>query len=478
MSSLEELVLKLLDDEITSDELSQLHDLLETEAGQAAFQQHLVLQSHLLESGRESIADRVTARLQSERCRRVEDGVMRAVRDQELPDGRSGNTPSTSPRVAGGLAARVAAVVVAVAVSALIVIWAPWTDSVHPAVARVASHGAIVSVVDQDGQHRLDLRSRTPSVPVLSGQIVQATSALALAEILYEDGTVVELQGKTRVKLAVSPEGGKELFVMSGQIQAFVSPQPAGLPLRIATSTATLEVLGTVLGVEVRDSSTQLQVSSGRVAITRHVDGERVEVSAGQLATATDSSRERLRARPFPKLPDTWEEGFADGLPQGWSTGRLIKVEQGNAVLAVNEGPEFDNDIAIRTQNAWQEGSHALFSLHDDSVLHIRCRQEVAAPIRLMLVTRAYPPAGRSGTNLHYENPAWSDQLADGDWHTLSIPAVDVSYVGRRGVLSTRAPELTGLAVFLIQMSTMEHDVSLIVDRMWVTRKETGDRHE
>ncbi|WP_161604648.1 FecR domain-containing protein [Roseiconus nitratireducens] len=336
--------------------------------------------------------------------------------------------------------------------------------------ARLLVHGAGVQLFGVGGD-LLSFPIPGQTADLISGQTIQTPRTIDSAEIVYEDGTKVELSGDTTVTLARTKHGAKGIYVVSGLIQADVSPQPPDLPLLIRTSTATLEVLGTSLGVDVDDSSTQLEVASGLVSMTRRSDGERIEVAAGQLATVTEASGIPFNSKTFPSLPYAWSVDFEEGLPSGWWAGQRIETETGWAVLAAGDGHGRENNIAVTTQNAWREGQHGLFNLSDDSVLHVRFRQQRVAPLRLMLVTRAYPPGnGRRGVNLYYEDSSWNAHLASKTWHTISVPLSETSYFGKRGNFENGKQKLEGLAAFTVQFTSMNQEIGLTVDRIWVTR--------
>lgn len=88
-----------------------------------------------------------------------------------------------------------------------------------------------------------------------------------------------------------------------------------------------------------------------------------------------------------------------------------------------------------------------------------------------MVGTRAFPPEkGQFGANLFYTKKEWNENLAAGQWKSIAIPLRDVGWHISRRVKQGGAPDLNGLAAYLIQITTMERDVGLTVDRMWVTR--------
>lgn len=308
--------------------------------------------------------------------------------------------------------------------------------------------------------------------PLQVGRVVVTEDSDDSAEIVYPDGTYVEILGSSKVVVEQDADGRKRLRVVEGAIQADVAPQPAGRAMMISTPTATLEVLGTSFGVGARQDSTQLDVASGRVSMTRKSDGQRIEVAAGQFAKASKSADESLSPMPLPKLPDTWSEDFANGLPSGWHAGKLISNERGNAVRAAPDDQGKENNVAVTTHNAWREGQHALAQLHSDSVLNVRFRQDAPAPLRIMLVTRAYPREdGRFGKNFFYENDSWTADLPSGPWRTISIPLSEASYTKKRGNIESGPEPVDGLAVFMLQVTTLEQDVGLTVDRIWISRE-------
>lgn len=400
--------------------------------------------------------------------RRIDQLLLRLQQDTKK---RTALSSAETPSLQSWSNAKWFAVTAALAASLAlgILLW-PRPHAEQGSAARLLVHGPGVQLFGVN-EVLLSSPSEGHAVDLMMGETIQTPRTIDSAEIVYADGTKVELSGDTTVTLGRTKKGAKEIYVAAGLIQADVSPQPRNLPFLIGTSTAMLEVLGTSLGVEVDDASTQLEVASGRVAMTRRSDGERIEVAAGQLATATDASGIPFDPKAFPSLPDKWLVDFEDGLPAGWWAGRRMSTESGWAVLAAGDGHGKENNIAVTTQNAWREGQHGLFNLSEDSVLHIRFRQQRPAPLRLMIVTRAYPPGnGQRGVNLYYEDPAWNADLPADQWSTISVPLAEVSYFGKRDSFKTGKRELEGLAAFTVQFTSMNQDIGLTVDQIWVTR--------
>lgn len=467
MSRLDELTLKLLDASIDHNELRELVELCK-DGHRETFLTLLELESHLLASGSDSLVDRVSDQLLKERCDRIETGVMQVVGIRESSAATViDQRPSQLPFILASLVAVAACLAIAfVAVQP--------TIQNRNIIAQVLPHGSEIRIIDAEGRNRL-IQTASQSFDLRLNETIETSQLSDSAEIIYADGTKLELLGETRVRLAETSNGSKQVTVMSGVVQADVTPQPDGQPLRIVTQSATLEVLGTTLGVEVQAASTQLGVARGRVVMTRTADGQRVEVEAGQFAMATESAKEPLKSFPFPELSSEWAEDFEDGFPQGWLTGELVEVDGEKCVRAIQSPHRQTSRFSVTSQNAWREGDHALCRVDEHSVLHLRFRQSEFGRMTIMIGTRSYPPTtGSVGANLFYTKKAWNENLPPHLWWTISIPLSDVSWHIRQGVKNGGAPAWDPLAAYLIHITTMERDAGLIIDRVWITNDQQG----
>ena len=471
MKRLDELTLKLLDETICEDELGELVGLAKASEGRESLLQLIELESHLQASSRSSIADQVVGQIQQERCDRVEEGVMRAVSECAT----SARTQADDAGKPSYLRLAFIMGMAAMAACLLFVVFAvDDNDDSENTIAQLDPHGSIVRILDIDGKPRL-VQAMDHPLDLRTNETIEMSRAIDTAEIVYADGTKLELLGETRIRLSQTRGGSKQIAILAGLVQADVTPQPDGRPLRVVTQAATLEVLGTTLGVEVRDASTQLGVATGVVAMTRKADGQRVEVEAGRFATATESAIEPLRSHPFPELPRKWAEDFESGLPAGWRTGELVELQDATDLRATRSQMSNDGRFVITSHNPWQEGDHGLCRIGRNSVLHMRIRQSAFARITIMIATRSYPPAtGRIGGNLFYTKKAWNEQLPADTWRTISVPLRDVAWQMKQGKKASAPSDLEGLAAYLIHVSTMEQDVGLTIDRMWITGEQEG----
>ncbi len=193
------------------------------------------------------------------------------------------------------------------AVAALIVIGVAWValhnSSVKPApatrVATVTEIAGTVEVNRPDGKSALKLKA-----PLNAGDriAVGAQSRLALS---FDDGTTLTLDAGTT--LALPSAADQPLHLESGALTASVAHQPAGKPLRIHTAQAEAEIVGTQFRLAIENNATRLDVSEGRVRLTRAADKAVALVDAGFATVATGGTEAPLYLRRLQTL--------ADGLP-------------------------------------------------------------------------------------------------------------------------------------------------------------------
>jgi hypothetical protein len=174
-----------------------------------------------------------------------------------------------------------------------------------------AAHPVIATISRIDGG--ADLRRAGASVPATAGMEVVAGDTLTIAgggaALSYRgEDTTVELAAATSLRLD-EDRGGKLLELLAGGLSAEVPPQPPGRPMRLLTAIAEVRVIGTRFTLTTTDGATRLDVSDGRVRLTRRSDQVAAEVSAGQYAIAEDHGD--LVARP--STPGERSGSVADG---------------------------------------------------------------------------------------------------------------------------------------------------------------------
>jgi len=375
-------------------------------------------------------------------------------------------TAPAQPRRLVRFAPALAAAAVIALVAALLVLREPAPAAGPAPVAELTALECPLSVLlDEDGS----LRRRGEAGDTLAvevGQRLRLPNPTASAELAYADGTRVTLSGAVDARLERSPGGGKQLRLDSGQASADVTPQPSGRPLRILPPTSRLEVLGTSLELSADPEATSVAVTEGRIAVERPSDGARVEVRAGEEVRTLRDGNSPLEVRRTPELKDSWLADFPSMSPGDLQCGKQLR--DGTMLAFPRPGTRY-TWFTIASRNAWGDGHHSHFQIHEDSVFHIRFKMERPAPFRLMLGTRTTDRERNRGGNAFFEDPAWVEGLEADQWRTISIPINAFDRFEKRNRIRNKR-DLVSLAVYYIHLTTMTEDRGLIVDRMWVDR--------
>ena len=363
------------------------------------------------------------------------------------------------------------AMTIAAAIAMMFVLFNSHPESAKDVAQLSVGESQVSLLLDESG----DLVRRVSSgeaLTIKSGQGFRLDDHGATVEALYPDGSRLSVFGQAEVRLDESETGGKRIVVSLGQIEAEVAPQPAGKPLIIKTPASFIEVLGTRLEVTADAETTQVAVSSGKVALLRNSDGARIEIPSGKRAQITGSDKEPLSVETVPKLSEEWEANFDDRLPESWKCGKWLP-EQGAVLAHPNPSKGYDK-FSISSGNAWRDGLHSYFQIHEDSVLHLTYKMERPGWFQIMLNLRGTPDSTAGTSNVFYKNSGkWNQGLAPGEWRTIHIPLKDYSkFMGRHQ--KPKVIDLTGLAAFQIYLSSHEDDHGLVVDRIWVTREPAG----
>jgi hypothetical protein len=223
-----------------------------------------------------------------------------------------------------------------------------------------------------------------------------------------------------------------------------------------------VEVLGTRLSVSRAPERTRVALLEGEIRITRLSDQRVVQLAPGQ---ATEVSPEAdLRPTPIQAAPNHWSLHFNDGLPDGWQTGQLVFDElPDGSKAAVRTGGVVENGrrrYQIRSHNAWSDG---LFSLHDDSWIHIRYRVDKPGTFLIYVVCRQNDFGKPVATLL---TPGNLRQKEAKRWHTLTLALNQLHRAKTKDTVSLDGQ----LVAFLLVFDSPEHNPGLTVDRIWVTR--------
>ena len=285
-SRFEDLVGRLLDDELTPDGWSELLRLVRDDPALLRELRAQLEASELLALSEDALRGSPLF-LEATRSRLADDGFVSGVRTAIA----GGSTDRRRVRWSWAVAASAAVVLTAAAL---------WPRG-KTEVARVTGLNGSLRWIGDGGRVERDLKVAT----VLGGGTLEALSADSWVSLEFRDGSVVTVSGPTL--LTLSEDDQKELHLREGSLFAKVARQAKGRPLLIHTRTAELEVLGTQLDVEAEPGSTRLNVNEGRVRVTRLVDGSVAEVTARHQVVASADRTEALTPTPRAGAVNRWK---------------------------------------------------------------------------------------------------------------------------------------------------------------------------
>ena len=174
--------------------------------------------------------------------------------------------------------------------------------------------GPIARVVDLEGPiawteegsnniHHLEVGSK------LQAGRLESFAAGTWVKVEFNDGTSLALSGYSVVRIS-DRENGKWLDIEKGDFSFDVVPQPKGKPLRLITPTAEAEVVGTQFNVQANVNSTRLTVNEGKVRVKRLADGSVKEVPADHLVIAALEVDTSFVVKRRSKNAESWKAKF------------------------------------------------------------------------------------------------------------------------------------------------------------------------
>ena len=158
-----------------------------------------------------------------------------------------------------------------------------WTVR-DPIVATLATASS-GTVVERKGQPL----APAAGLPLRAGDRVSTPPGGTAGLQFAGETTSLRLQESTVVQLGPARDG-KHVFLDRGTLNCTVSPQPAGMPMRIETPQSQASVLGTQFRITSLPEGSRLDVWSGRVRFQKTTEGGPVEVWTGQFAVAREGS--------------------------------------------------------------------------------------------------------------------------------------------------------------------------------------------
>ncbi|MBI3832042.1 MAG: DUF1080 domain-containing protein [Planctomycetes bacterium] len=215
-----------------------------------------------------------------------------------------------------------------VAIVATLIVAGRWNRLEHLDVQVAAVGGAPAELHAQRGGKDEVL---TQGAAVLSGEtIANRGDADAEFALTGEDSHIV-LHEDSSLKFHAEP-GGTRIELTEGSLSAKVAPHEPGHPLVFATAQAEAAVLGTELKLSVEEGTTRLEVTHGRVQVTRKEDGETIMVEAGKFATvapgrelvakavaAASTATTAMEDLPTGYTASPWRKLFDGATLNGWT---------------------------------------------------------------------------------------------------------------------------------------------------------------
>lgn len=346
--------------------------------------------------------------------------------------------------------------------------WKGGPDSEYPVIGRLRRLAGDVQIVDRRGVQAIGRESE-----LRAEATVHVVGLTGLATLRLDDGTEISLAGETRI--ACRREAGQtKITLHEGNLSANVTPQAAGHPLLIRTSSAEMQVLGTRLAVSADHETSELGVQHGRVHLTRLTDGQTVQVVDGQCAVV--SERVALEARPWPQTPDTWQADFENGLPDGWRYGQWLRdggtADSRGVVRAARRFALDGSDsrlFRVTLPKRWMQG---LWRLAPDTQLHFTYKMSRPGWFHIMLGVRSDDLNPAHIGNYELQSGYWKMGQPN-EWQTVSVPC-SAFRKNVPGIPYASLPPTSPLAddvVYLMWFNTGDVDRGLIIDRIWVDHR-------
>ena len=356
----------------------------------------------------------------------------------------------------------------AAAIALVIVLWPrgttpPPTPAAPVVLATLSQPVGDVRIITNEGES-----NPASAAALYAGDTVKTIGQGSSVILLYEDGTRLALANDASLTCLTGER--KNVVLHHGIVSADVASQPAGKPMLLATPGAKIEVLGTQFAVAATPDRTELNVSEGKVRLTRVSDGQTVEVAKGQGVITNGEVTLVVHESRGPR--ETWEVDFEDGVPKGWfgtpATENLPAGSSG-AIRAMPEPNSSPQIIMLRSRDDWVQGH---FAIHEDSHLHITYKMERPNWLNIFFTTRGSDPTNPSWT-LHIFNQLPFVPPKPDQWQTATIPLK--KFRRKRDDVFHDEPPVLGDVVTEISISSTDPDRGLVVDRMWVTRGGPGE---
>lgn len=289
----------------------------------------------------------------------------------------------------------------------------------------------------------------------------------------FDDGTLITLSGDSEVTLSDGVQ--KRLRLREGLLTAEVEPQPSHAPMIVETSTAQVEVVGTIFTLTAEAERTRLRVDEGVVRLRRLVDGQTIEVRQKQSCTSSLDAGERLEALEPSELSRDGQHRFAQPPPRSWLgewlppepdlVGRLRAVPiRAGRVQHQDQVPLVHYGIRARKG----DGVH-LGVISREGRLRVIYRTAESA--RIQIVLGLHLPGGGFGGNFELKPPVDASIVHQDDWQELDVPLSLFQPLGPRHRSMTEDSQ-----PFFLLITTFEKDAGLEVSDFAILQADTVNR--
>lgn len=230
-----------------------------------------------------------------------------------------------------------------------------------PAPPQVPTRISLAKAEEVDGDVLIDGKAAASGDAVLAGQSLSVGASARLV-LVYPDQTRLQFGPGSSIAAVEARPSGPWMSVERGTLVAKVAKQAKDRAMVFATPHGDATVLGTALKLTVDARATRLEVTQGRVRLSR--EGKSVDVSAGAFALAAAGTE--LAARPLP-VEDILL-GARDAKVAGGSW-QFVKDAQASSGFALEAARESSFDTAGARLAATNLKTYAEFSFTADAEL-------------------------------------------------------------------------------------------------------------
>lgn len=322
-------------------------------------------------------------------------------------------------------------------------------------------------------------KSVTNGMKIYSGDKLQTEGFQSSLVMQYQDGTRLLLIGNTEAT-CLNDNGQKKINVSKGLVSASVKPQPQNSPMKMITNKAEVEVLGTEFVLQATSTQTDIDVSHGKVKLTRLSDDQSIEVSSGNRAFAREGATMQVEGIPAP--PFEWIADFEKGMQEN-QVGTFVQTDLPAGSHGAAKANFFERFGGHYTVAVCNDDIQGLTAIGKNSHLHITFTVTAEHShfinwLNLFIATRSLSP-----TNPQYhrfKNVDLSDNMPRlGQWRTITIPLT--RFQSKSNSDRDINPAWTGGSpstddvIYSVWVGSPPPDRGLIIDKIWITKEGPGD---